>query len=40
MEYETGQTGRVLVLRLTDGDPVNKSIEDVARNEGISAATV
>jgi len=40
MEYETGQTGRVIVLRLSDGDPVYKSVEDVARNEGISAATV
>jgi predicted DNA-binding protein with PD1-like motif len=40
MEYEVGRTGRVLVVRLHDGDPVYASIEGVAQKERITSAAV
>jgi predicted DNA-binding protein with PD1-like motif len=40
MKYATARLGRVLVLRLEDGDVVHECIEEAARAEGISRATV
>jgi uncharacterized protein len=40
MEYEIGKPGRVVVMRLHDGDPVYASIEDVAKKENIASAAV
>jgi predicted DNA-binding protein with PD1-like motif len=40
MEYEIGQTGRVVVVRLHDGDPIYSSIESVADRERIGSAAV
>jgi uncharacterized protein len=40
MEYEIGTTGRVVVVRLHDGDPIYASIEGVAKKEGIASAAV
>jgi predicted DNA-binding protein with PD1-like motif len=40
MKYSTAQLGRVLVVRLEDGDVVHECIEEAARAEGIACAAV
>jgi predicted DNA-binding protein with PD1-like motif len=40
MEYEVGRTGRIVVLRLHDGDPIYASIEGVAQKERIVSGVV
>ena len=40
MKYSTAGLGRVLVIRLEDGDVVHRSIEEVAQREGILRAAV
>jgi predicted DNA-binding protein with PD1-like motif len=40
MEYEIGQCGRMVVVRLHDGDPIYSSIESVAKKEKIMSAAV
>lgn len=40
MRYTSAQMGRVLVMRLDDGDVVHECIEEVARREGVSRAAV
>ncbi|HTX69987.1 MAG TPA: PPC domain-containing DNA-binding protein [Thermoleophilia bacterium] len=40
MKYSTAQLGRVLVVRLEDGDVVHECIEEAARAEGIVRAAV
>jgi len=40
MEYTTGAVGRCVCIRLHEGDPVYKSIQDVADKENISAGVV
>jgi predicted DNA-binding protein with PD1-like motif len=40
MKYSSAQLGRVLVVRLEDGDVVHESIEEAARAEGILRAAV
>ena len=40
MKYSTAQLGRVLVVRLEDGDVVHECIEEAARAEGIARAAV
>jgi uncharacterized protein len=36
MKYSEGSLGRVFVLRLEDGDPLNTSVEAFAREHGIA----
>ena len=40
MKYTNAQLGRVLVIRLEDGDVVHECIEEAARAEGIARAAV
>ena len=40
MKYTHAQLGRVLVVRLEDGDVVHECIEEAARAEGIARAAV
>jgi predicted DNA-binding protein with PD1-like motif len=40
MEYTTGAVGRCICIRLHEGDPVYKSIQDVAAKESVSAGVV
>jgi predicted DNA-binding protein with PD1-like motif len=40
MKYSSATLGRVLVVRLEDGDVVHESIEEAARAEGIARAAV
>jgi predicted DNA-binding protein with PD1-like motif len=40
MKYTTATLGRVLVVRLEDGDVVHECIEEAARAEGIARAAV
>jgi len=40
MKYETGKIGRVIVVRLEDGEIIHEQIERIARDEGIRCATV
>ena len=40
MKYTTATLGRVLVVRLEDGDVVHECIEEAARREGVSRAAV
>jgi len=40
MEYEIGKTGRVVVMRLHEKDPIYASIEGVAAAERIASAAV
>jgi predicted DNA-binding protein with PD1-like motif len=40
MRYSTATLGRVLVIRLEDGDIVHHAIEDAARAEGLARAAV
>jgi predicted DNA-binding protein with PD1-like motif len=40
MEYEIGKAGRILVMRLSDGDPIYASIENAAQKEHIQSAAV
>jgi len=40
MQYSVGQTGRVVVMRLEDGEPIYSCIEAVAAKEGLKHAAV
>lgn len=40
MEYEIGKAGRIVVMRLQDGDPIYASIEGAAQKERIASAAV
>ncbi len=40
MKYSKAQLGRVLVVRLEDGDVVHECIEEAARAEGVECAAV
>jgi predicted DNA-binding protein with PD1-like motif len=40
MKYAAASLGRVLIVRLEDGDVVHESIEEAARAEGIARAAV
>lgn len=40
MKYASATLGRVLVVRLEDGDIVHECLEDLARREGIARAAV
>ena len=40
MEYQVGQTGRVIVARLFEGEDLYQSIEKIAADENIHAAAV
>ena len=40
MEYSVGQTGRVIAVRLFEGEELYKSIETIAEKENIKAAAV
>jgi len=40
MEYTTGAVGRCVCIRLHEGDPVYRSVQDVAAKENISAGVV
>jgi uncharacterized protein len=40
MNYTTGNIGKAIVLRLDSGEPLYKSIEEVASREGISSGIV
>jgi predicted DNA-binding protein with PD1-like motif len=40
MEYEIGRAGRIVVMRLHDGDPIYASIEGMAQKERITSAAV
>jgi predicted DNA-binding protein with PD1-like motif len=40
MQYGEGQLGRVFVLRLEEGEPLNDTIEAFARERGIQGAMV
>ena len=40
MQYQIGQTGRVVVARLSEGEDLYESIEAIARKEDIRAAAV
>ena len=40
MRYETARLGRVVVIRLEDGDVVHECIEEAARREGIARGAV
>jgi uncharacterized protein len=40
MEYEIGHIGRVMVMRLHDGDPIYSCIERAAAKEGFASAAV
>ena len=40
MEYQIGQTGRVIVARLFEGEDLYESIEKIAADENIRAAAV
>jgi predicted DNA-binding protein with PD1-like motif len=35
MRYSEGSLGRVFVLRLDDGEPLNKTVEEFAREHGV-----
>jgi uncharacterized protein len=40
MEYAVGKTGRVIVARLFEGEPLAASIEEIARKEKVQCAAV
>ena len=40
MQYQVGRTGRVIVARLYEGDDVYESIEALAQQENVHAASV
>ncbi len=40
MEYQVGRPGRVIVMRLSEGEDLYESIETVAKKEDIQAAAV
>jgi predicted DNA-binding protein with PD1-like motif len=40
MEYTQGRIGRVFVARLEDGESIYDVVEEIARKEGIEAASV
>ena len=40
MEYQVGRPGRVIVVRLSEGEDLYESIETVAKKEDIQAAAV
>ena len=39
MEYRTGKTGRIIVVRFSDGDDVLGGLAEIARREDIRAAS-
>lgn len=39
MEYRTGKTGRIIVVRFSDGDDVLGGLAEIARRENIRAAS-
>jgi predicted DNA-binding protein with PD1-like motif len=40
MEYEVGRAGRIIVMRLHDGDAIYASIEGAAQKERVTSAAV
>lgn len=36
--YQVGKTGRIVVMRLDDGEDIRNSILEVAKNENIGSA--
>jgi len=40
MEYAVGKTGRVIVMRLSEGESLYDSVQSVARTENIKSAAV
>ena len=40
MEYAVGKTGRIIAARLTEGEDLYKSVEEIAARENIKAAAV
>ncbi|MDD4957167.1 MAG: DUF296 domain-containing protein [Candidatus Omnitrophica bacterium] len=40
MEYREAKVGRVIIVRFDNGDPLLRGIEEIARKENISFATV
>ena len=40
MEYTVGKTGRIIAMRLSEGDDLYESIESVAKKEDIKSAAV
>lgn len=40
MEYTIGKTGRIIAMRLSEGDDLYESVESVAKKEGINSAAV
>ncbi len=40
MEYTVGKTGRIIAMRLSEGDDLYESVESVAKKEGINSAAV
>lgn len=40
MEYAVGKTGRIIAAKLTEGEDLYKSIEQIAKKEKIKAAAV
>jgi predicted DNA-binding protein with PD1-like motif len=40
MNYQIGETGRVIVVRFEDGEDILQGLGDIARKENIRAATV
>ena len=40
MEYAVGSVGRVVVIRLAEGEDIYESIESVAKKEDIKSAAV
>ncbi|KKK47868.1 hypothetical protein LCGC14_3150860, partial [marine sediment metagenome] len=40
MEYQIGRTGRVIVMRLGEGENLYESIESLAKKENVRSAAV
>jgi uncharacterized protein len=40
MKYQTGRTGRAMVVRFEDGDDIIEGLTDIARRENVRAAAV
>lgn len=40
MEYQVGKPGRVIVLKLSEGESLYQSVEEVAKRENIKSASV
>ena len=39
MKYSEGSLGRVFILQLEDGDPLNSTVESFAREHGVERGT-